>query len=86
MNVVGQSLARKLARGEIDADAQSVIVCVIAVPGLDLPAGFGKSPVADGENHAAFFCLRDECKGRDDAAFGVDPADESLNADDAPGA
>ena len=38
------------------------------------------------ENHAEFFGLGNERKRRDDAAFGMDPADQSLDAYDAPGA
>ena len=85
LNVVGQTLARELAGGEIDADPQGAVAGIFAAPGLDLLACLGESPVADGQNQPAFFGQRNEVHGRDESPLGMMPADERLKANDLAG-
>ena len=85
LDVVGQPLAGKLTGGEVDADPQRTMARILAAPLLNLHAGFGESPVADGQDQAVLLGQRDEVHGWNQAALGVRPADQRLKADDLAG-
>ena len=55
--MIGQAGAGELTGREINANEERVVVRVILVPSLDLVAGLGEAPVADGQNQAALFGL-----------------------------
>ena len=82
LHVIGEAWTRELSCGEVDADEESAVVGIVVIPSLNLVAGLGKAPVADGQNQTALFGMGDEIHRGDEAAFGMNPANESLDADD----
>jgi hypothetical protein len=82
LHVIGEAGTRELARGEIDADEESAVGWIVAVPNLNLITCLGEAPVPDGQNQAGFLGMGNEIQGRDEAAFGVVPANEGFDTDD----
>src|SRR5215213_3666956 len=68
-----------LAR-EVDADEERRAHGVRGLPAVHLPAGLAQGPLADGENLAGLFGDGDEVERRDEAALGVVPAYQRLEA------
>src|ERR1700730_5236384 len=75
-HMVRQALAEKLPGGQIHANTGRSVARVLPSPVLNLLAGFGQTPVADGENHPAFLSYGNELVGRNQATFWMSPANE----------
>ena len=71
-----------LAGGEVDGDVERALVGALLVPLEDLAAGALLDPAADRLDQAAVLGDRDELAGVEQAALGVLPADQRLEAGD----
>ena len=76
--MVGEAFARKLASGQVDANAESADTWILTAPLLNLAARFREPPIADRKDEAGFLGKGNKVHWGNEAALRMIPAYERL--------